>query len=382
MSFNEQILVHRSDDLSNSWRLSEEHLAPYAMRSSQSAGRRYPEDSHDLRSSYQRDRDRIIHTVAFRQLEGKTQVFSAWRPYTYRTRLTHTIEVSALARTIARSLRLNEDLVEAITLAHDIGHPPFGHVGEQALDDRLREQGGFEHNRQALRILTLLERRYPDFPGLNLTAEVLAGLDKPRWYDELGRPRAGKPGQLIEAQVVDLADTISYNAHDLDDALRAGILTARELDSTPLWRRSLAMAGDTDDPAVAQHQAIRRIIDSQARDLIEATWRRIRDLELRSIDDVKRCRQPIVVFSDTGIREYRELKTLLRERVYAHPTIASSAKIARTTFARIFAKYRNGPGHLPDNIRRLPADHGIDRAICDYIAGLTDQQALDEAAAG
>ena len=374
--------MHHRDGLSESWLLTEEHLAPYAMRSSQSAGRHYPEDSHDLRSSYQRDRDRIIHTVAFRQLEGKTQVFSAWRPYTYRTRLTHTIEVSALARTIARSLRLNEDLVEAITLAHDIGHPPFGHIGEHALDDFLRDHGGFEHNRQALRILTLLERRYPDFPGLNLTIEVLAGLDKPRWYDELGRPRQGKPGQLIEAQVVDVADTISYNAHDLDDALHAGILTAKELESTPLWHRALALAGENDDPAVTQHQAIRRIIDSQARDLIEATWRRIHDLDLSSIEDVERCRRPIVVFSDTGIREYRELRMLLRERVYAHPTIASSAEIAKGTFQRIFAKYRNDPDRLPTNIRRLVAEHGTDRAICDHTAGLTDQQALDEATAG
>ena len=371
--------MHHRDGLSESWLLTEEHLAPYAMRSSQSAGRHYPEDSHTLRSSYQRDRDRIIHTVAFRQLEGKTQVFSAWRPYTYRTRLTHTIEVSALARTIARSLRLNEDLVEAITLAHDIGHPPFGHVGEHALDDFLRDHGGFEHNRQALRILTLLERRYPDFPGLNLTIEVLAGLDKPRWYDEFGRPRQGKPGQLIEAQVVDVADTISYNAHDLDDALHAGILTAKELESTPLWRRALALAGENDDPAVTQHQAIRRIIDSQSRDLIEASWRRIHDLDLRSIDDVKRCRRPIIVFSDTGIREYQELKTLLRERVYAHPTIASSASIARQTFRRIFDNFQTNPNLLPINIRRIVAEHGIDRAICDHIAGLTDQQALDEA---
>ncbi len=374
--------MHHIEHLSESWRISEEYLAPYAMRSIQSAGRQYPEDSHDLRSPYQRDRDRIIHTVAFRQLEGKTQVFSAERPHTYRTRLTHTLEVSALARTIARSLRLNEDLVEAITLAHDIGHPPFGHVGEHALNDHLREQGGFEHNRQALRILTLLERRYPDFPGLNLTAEVLAGLDKPRWYDELGRPRAGKPGQLIEAQVVDLADTISYNAHDLDDALRAGLLTVRELDSTPIWCRALALAGGSHEPAVAQHQAIRRIIDSQATDLIEATWRRIHDLDLKSVVEVKACRQPIVVLSERGIREYRELRTLLRERVYAHPTIASNAEIARETFRPIFAKFRRNPDLLPTNIRRLLADHGIDRAICDHIAGLTDQQALDEAAAG
>ena len=374
--------MHHRDGLSESWLLTEEHLAPYAMRSSQSAGRHYPEDSHDLRSSYQRDRDRIIHTVAFRQLEGKTQVFSAWRPYTYRTRLTHTIEVSALARTIARSLRLNEDLVEAITLAHDIGHPPFGHIGEHALDDFLRDHGGFEHNRQALRILTLLERRYPDFPGLNLTIEVLAGLDKPRWYDELGRPRQGKPGQLIEAQVVDVADTISYNAHDLDDALQAGLLNTQDLESTPLWRRAHSPAGENDDPAVTQHQAIRRIIDSQARDLIEATWRRIHDLDLSSIEDVERCQQPIVVFSDSGIREYRELRMLLRERVYAHPTIASSAGIARQTFRRIFAKFQSNPNLLPINIRRLVAEHGTDRAICDHIAGLTDQQALDEAAAG
>ena len=371
--------MHHRDGLSESWLLTEEHLAPYAMRSSQSAGRHYPEDSHDLRSSYQRDRDRIIHTVAFRQLEGKTQVFSAWRPYTYRTRLTHTIEVSALARTIARSLRLNEDLVEAITLAHDIGHPPFGHIGEHALDDFLRDQGGFEHNRQALRILTLLERRYPDFPGLNLTIEVLAGLDKPRWYDELGRPRQGKPGQLIEAQVVDVADTISYNAHDLDDALHAGILTAKELESTPLWRRAHAPAGENDDPAVTQHQAIRRIIDSQSRDLIEATWRQIHELNLRSIEDVRRCKQPIVVFSDKGICEYQELKMLLRERVYVHPTIASNADMAIGTFRPIFVKFQTNPNLLPTAIRRLVAEHGIDRAICDHIAGLTDQQALDEA---
>lgn len=379
MSPKKQIIVHPGEHLSESWRLSEAHLAPYAMRSSQSAGRRHSEDSHDLRSAFQRDRDRIIHTVAFRQLEGKTQVFSAERPHPYRTRLTHTLEVSALARTIARSLRLNEDLVEAITLAHDIGHPPFGHVGEQALDHLLRDQGGFEHNRQALRILTVLERRYPDFPGLNLTAEVLAGIDKPRWYDTLGRPQAGKPGQLIEAQVVDLADTISYNAHDLDDALQAGLLTAKNLESTPLWRRVHAPARDSDDPAVTQHQAIRRIIDSQATDLIEASWRRIHDLGLSSIDDVKRCRQPIVVLSDDGIREYRELRTLLRERVYAHPTIASNAQLAQTTFASIFEKYRNQPGRLPINIRRLIPEHGTERSICDHIASLTDQQALDEA---
>ncbi len=349
------------------------------MRASQSASRRYPEESHDLRSPFQRDRDRIIHTAAFRRLEGKTQVFSVTRPHIYRTRLTHTIEVSALARTIARSLRANEDLVEAITLAHDIGHPPFGHIGEQALDRIVGDEGGFNHNRQASRILTKLERRYPDFPGLNLTPEVLAGLQKPRWYDDYGRLVKGQPGHLVEAQIVDLADTISYNAHDLDDALQAGLLATEDLISLRLWRQAMTQMDQAADPAIARHQAIRLIIDLQARDVIETTWQRIHDLNLGSIDDVRSCDEPIVVFSESGESDHRELKALLRERVYAHPTVAGNEELAREAFGRLFAKYRANPDLLPANLRQLFGEEALDRLACDYVAGLTDQQAVEEA---
>ena len=348
-------------------------LAPYAMHSADSAGRRHAEAGHSYRSPYQRDRDRIIHSAAFRRLSHKTQVFTGDMGDYHRTRLTHTLEVSSIARTIARALRLNEDLVEALALAHDVGHPPFGHSGEDVLDECLRSDGGFNHNAQALRIFELLESAYPDFPGLNLSCEVLEGQ----------RHRANKGGQaesqLLEVQVVDTADSIAYDTHDADDSLELGLLTLDQLLELPLWREA---RDRVENHAKLTERQLRRaivheILDWQVSDVIEHSQRELSKQKIGSVVDVRRARG-IVQPSDELGEKKRELEKFLFDKVYRHPGVLVRRREAQQALRESFAALVADPQKLPVKFRRLADDEGIRRAAADYLGGMTDRFAFEE----
>ncbi|MEX2026125.1 MAG: dNTP triphosphohydrolase, partial [Pirellulaceae bacterium] len=296
-------------------------LAPYAMFSAKSAGRKYPEPTHAYRGPYQRDRDRIIHSAAYRRLSHKTQVFTGDLGDYHRTRLTHTLEVASIARTLARALRLNEDLVEALALAHDIGHPPFGHSGEGVLDDCLRDSGGFNHNAQALRIVERLEVRYPGFPGLNLTLEVLEGQCHRGTKSKSGSEAARRPSPLLEVQIVDAADSIAYDAHDADDALELGLLDLEELLEVPLWREAANRVRKQYGPLENDHlrrAVVREVIDWQVGDLLRVTEQQLVDQAIASLEMV-RSAPPLAVHSPAVAEQKAALEEFLYQRVYRHP---------------------------------------------------------------
>ncbi|MBI2840433.1 MAG: deoxyguanosinetriphosphate triphosphohydrolase [Acidobacteria bacterium] len=358
------------------------HLAPWAMQSARSRGRRYPEDEHPFRTCFQRDRDRIIHCSSFRRLEYKTQVFVNHEGDHYRTRLTHTLEASQISRTIARALRLNEDLTEAITLAHDLGHTPFGHAGEDIMKDLMRDHGGFEHNRQSLRILDTLERRYPDFPGLNLTWEVREAIIK----HSPGREKLADPeydpdcSPCLESQLIDFADEIAYINHDCDDGLAGGILDLNGLDSVSLWGgiwRGLEERYPAADEQLLRYQTVRGMINQLCTDLIGETLRRLRDCSA-DIAVVRSRPDRLVAFSDGMLGRKNELKDYLLEKLYRHYRVVRMADKARRILTDLFETFVSNPRQLPPNIQaRLPQD-GPHRVVCDYIAGMTDRYALDE----
>lgn len=362
-------------------------LAPYAAHGERSAGRRYPESEHAFRSPYQRDRDRIVHTKAFRRLEYKTQVFVNYEGDHYRTRLTHTIEVSLISRTLCRALGLNEDLAEAIALAHDLGHPPFGHAGEEVLDDCLRAHGGFEHNAQSLRIVDLLEVRYPTFPGLNLTSEVREGLRKHDWFGPNGL-RA-----TLEAQLTDLADAIAYDAHDVDDGLRSRLLRWDDLRDLRIWRRlapsnpapalpdAAIDPGATDDidptSHASHHQRIRALIDYLVTDLLEQTRG---NLEARRIESYASLRAAglLAEYSPEVVELKGELEALLRRRLYRHPRVEETRVWAEKAIRDLFRAFVESPGLLPEGTRRRLDEVPLERVVGDYIAGMTDRFAVRE----
>ena len=363
-------------------------LAPYAMHSSDSAGRRHPEGPHPYRGPYQRDRDRIIHSAAFRRLSQKTQVFTGEMGDYHRTRLTHTLEMASIARTIARALRLNEDLVEALALAHDIGHPPFGHSGEEVLDECLRDHGGFSHNAQALRIFEVIETRYPSFPGLNLTTEVLEGqthraqkapLPGPLTLGE-GSGERGRPSPLLEVQVVDVADSIAYDAHDADDALEIGLVELEELLEVPLWReandRVASRRADLNRRQL-RRAIVHELIDWQVGDLLVEMGRELDARRIRSIDDVRRA--PLIArpSPELAARKFR-LEQFLFERVYRHPDVLSKRRDAQRALRDMYAVLVERPDRLPAKFRRFAAADGVHRAVADYLAGMTDRFALEE----
>jgi dGTPase len=361
----------------------DEVLAPYAMRTRQSQGRRHPEPPHAFRTLYQRDRDRVIHSTAFRRLMYKTQVLVAQTNDHHRTRLTHTLEVAQISRTIARQLGLNEDLTETIALAHDLGHPPFGHAGESALDECMRGYGGFEHNRHGLRIVTALEYRYADFPGLNLSREVLEAMaqhsgrrDDPEVaaYLESGRP-------LLEAQVVDAADSLAYDTHDLDDAFGAGLLSADDLGEVEFWRRAVERVERRHGrlgPLQFQPAVVRALIDWQVTDLLEHTRQRLRQARVRSLDDVRRAAEPLVGPGPEVRRLKAELESFLRLRVYRHYRVMRMAAKGRRILQALFAEFTRAPELLPDRYGRRIEAEGRERVVCDYLAGMTDRYAQDE----
>jgi dGTPase len=352
-------------------------LAPYAMHSGDSAGRTHPEPPHPYRGPYQRDRDRIIHSSAFRRLSYKTQVFTGEMGDYHRTRLTHTLEVSSIARTIARTLRLNEDLVEALALAHDIGHPPFGHSGEDVLDECLRDDGGFNHNAQALRIVELLETRYPQFPGLNLSREVLEG-QLHRAAKKSAGVSAASP--LLEVQVVDAADSIAYDAHDADDSLELGLLALEELLAVPLWCEADQRVGQKFANLSDRHRRraiVHELIDWQVSDLLQVVGRELSERQLVSISDVRRA--PAIVHPSAELAEQKDgLERFLFERVYRHPDVLVRRHEAQLALRQMFAALESDPRRLPTKFRRLAERDGVRRAVADYLAGMTDRYALEE----
>lgn len=375
-------------------------LAPYACRPEESRGRLHAEPESPTRTVFQRDRDRIIHSTAFRRLQYKTQVFVYHEGDHYRTRLTHSLEVAQIARSTARALALNEDLAEALALAHDLGHTPFGHAGEDALDALMRPYGGFSHNDQTLRVLTRLERRYAGFDGLNLTWETLEGTVKhngpligprdakplPRTIAEYvkGHDLALATWPSAEAQVAALSDDIAYNNHDIDDGLRAGLFAVKDLAEVPLvgpmFREVAAHHPGLDDNRLI-HEAVRRLIDRMASDLQAESRRRLTDARLRSPDDVRKLGAPVVAFSDTMRAHDGALKAFLFEHMYRHYRVNRMASRARRVVQELFQLLLAEPHCLPTEWRQSadgPGTPATARVVADYIAGMTDRFALDE----
>ncbi len=358
----------------------EERLAPYAQKARDTRGRAHPEPESPYRTPYQKDRDRILHTTAFRRLEYKTQVFPNWAGDYYRTRLTHTLEVVQVARSIARALGLNEDLTEAIALSHDLGHPPFGHTGEKVLDELMRDHGGFEHNAQALRILTHLEVRYPGFRGLNLTYEVLEGIathETP--YAPSFKPAYQGQGTL-EAQVVDLSDAIAYAAHDLDDGLRSGVLSPGELQEVPFLKALAQEAGVRLEgmEELARRILIRELLGLLITDATLATHRRVEASRVGSAEEVRRHPQRLAGLSEEVEGHHRALKAFLMERLYRHPEVLRERRKAEAVLEGLFKAYTEAPELLPRHVQERIGEEGLYRAVCDYLAGMTDRFALEE----
>ena len=377
-------------------------LASYAMSNRASRGRRFAEPLHAFRAPFQRDRERIVHSSAFRRMTGKTQVLVASVNDHHRTRLTHTLEVVQVARTVARRLRLNEDLTEAIALAHDIGHPPFGHAGEVALNECLAAFGGFNHNLYGLRRVDQLEERYPEFPGLNLTFELREAfvrhsgkLDTPE-----GREFQGVGAALLEALVVDAVDSIAYDAHDVDDALGLGFITLGDLQEVEVWHQGSArvqavhpkLSGNPFRTAV-----VRELLAWQVTDLLDDTIRRIRDNHIRTVDDVRAATVPLVGQSQNVQRMKSELERFLRERVYCHHRVLRMTANGKRILKALFAEYIAAPELLPERHLRRWAGAGrvvgpptgpvlpgrqlvpeLERVVGDYLAGMTDRFAQQE----
>lgn len=363
--------------------LEDQILAPYGQRSRWSRGRRYPEPEHAYRTAFQRDRDRILHTTAFRRLKHKTQVFIITEGDYYRTRLTHTLEVAQIGRTLARALGVNEDLVEAICLAHDLGHPPFGHAGEQTLNRLMQGHGGFEHNAQSYRIVTHLERRYPEFPGLNLTYEVLEGLVKHETEYDHPLIRDFEPHRrpTLEGQIANLADELAYTAHDLDDGLRAGLLRPEDLEGLAIWRTLQAAIGwdGRGFSDLIRYRLVRRLINLMVTDVLTATDRALAAVRPRSPDDVRDHPEPLVRFSEEMAGQVRELKGFLYRRLYRHPHVVRMQSKAERILEGLFRAYLAEPAQLPYWVQdRIREEGDLHRVVCDYIAGMTDRFALEE----
>jgi dGTPase len=360
----------------------DQSLAPYACHSRKSKGRLYPEDEPEYRTAFQRDRDRILHTTAFRRLEYKTQVFINYEGDYYRTRLTHTLEVAQLGRTIARALGANEDLIEGICLAHDLGHSAFGHAGEVALSRLMKDCGGFDHNKQSLRIVTTLERRYPDFPGLNLTWELREGIVKHESEYDIADAAQFNPelrGHL-EAQIANVADELAYTAHDLDDGLRSGMITPYMLEGITLWEILVESVG-LDTPVLddlSRHRLIRRLIGMEVTDLVQTTHQRLRDSSVRSVDELQRLPYNIISFSEDMHRRNRQLKDFLYSRLYRHFRVVRMQVKAERIVTDLFNAFCAEPTILPRQFQDQIDEYGLERTICDYIAGMTDRFAIEE----
>jgi dGTPase len=366
--------------------LEDKILAPFGMKSKDSAGREYVEEAHGVRTCYQRDRDRIVHSEAFRKLEYKTQVFVIFEGDYYRTRLTHTIEVAQIARTIGRSLRLNEDLIEAIALAHDLGHPPFGHAGEFALDDIMKKAKlRFNHNLRSFEIVTR-EKRYPDFDGLNLSREVIIGILKHKTvYDKPGIiQKYRREGPTLEAQVVDVADSLAYLAHDIDDGLTSECIKVRDLMENNLWQKAYKMVSpklDSTDREMLKYQVVKFLIDVQIKDLLNYSTEQLRKLNFRSVVEVKKYNKMVIGFSPLMTKERNALQELLNEKLYHHPRVERMTYKARRIINDLFKVYHENLKQLPYHIYERHKNYNKKekyQVICNYIASMTDRFALDE----
>jgi len=362
--------------------MEEQILAPYGIRSSQTKGRHFPDHEPNYRTSFQRDRDRILHTTAFRRLEYKTQVFINYEGDYFRTRLTHTLEVAQIGRTLARALGANEDLVETICLAHDLGHPPFGHSGEVALHRLMKDYGGFDHNKQSFRIINKLEKRYDEFPGLNLTWEVLEGVVKHETEYDISDAREFDPelrGHL-EAQLANVADELAYTAHELDDGLRSGMISPEMLSGIEIWeilREGIQWREETLSD-LNRHRLIRHLIGLLVSDVVAATDEKIRRANVKSALDIQKLDYNVADHSSDMHRRNRELKDFLYNKLYRHFRVVRMAVKAENTITELFNAYRSEPTMLDDTFQALLEERGLERTICDYIAGMTDRYAVEE----
>ena len=362
--------------------IEDKTLAPYGSRSKFSRGRLHPEDEPEYRTVFQRDRDRVLHTTAFRRLEYKTQVFINYEGDYYRTRLTHTLEVAQIGRTLARALGGNEDLTESICLAHDMGHPPFGHSGETALARLMKDHGGFEHNKQSLRIVTFLENRYPDFPGLNLSWEVLEGIVKHETEYDRADARDFNPDLRghIEAQIANVADELAYTAHDLDDGLRSGMINEDMLAEIELWqvmRESIGWKTNLLDD-LTRHRLVRRLISREMDDLVHTSEQRLRESGVKSVEDLQRLNYNVVSHSEIYSRRNRQLKDFLYTKLYRHYRVVRMTVKAERLLEDLFHAYHDEPTILPGHVQVQIEEKGLERTICDYIAGMTDRYATEE----
>ncbi len=368
--------------------LEEATLAPFAMKSKDSLGREHEEPPHQFRTCYQRDRDRVVHCEAFRKLEYKTQVFVIFEGDYYRTRLTHTLEVAQIARTIGRNLRLNEDLVEAIALAHDLGHPPFGHAGEEALDNIMKDAnlGSFNHNKRGYEIVTRFEKRYPDFDGLNLTAEVLVGIlkHKTMFDNPVELKRRLQQGSTLEAQVVDFADSLAYLNHDIDDGLTSGCITEQDLMESELWQNALKNVKSSftfNDREMLKYQIVKELLDKQIKDLLMTTNENFKKLDFGSSQEVKDYKQTVVGFSQLMTKQRDHLQNLLNEKLYHHYRVVRMTSKAKRIIQDLFEVYLKEPNQLPYAVYQRDKTYTKQKkyeTICNYLASMTDRFALDE----
>ncbi|MCF6266129.1 MAG: deoxyguanosinetriphosphate triphosphohydrolase [Desulfuromusa sp.] len=366
--------------------MREHGLASYAAHSDQSLGREYEEPFKDERLAFERDRDRIIHCAAFRRLEYKTQVFVNHEGDYYRTRLTHSLEVAQIARGIARNLHLNEDLVEALALSHDLGHTPFGHTGEYVLKRLMKDFGGFEHNQQSLRIVELLEQRYPGFDGLNLSWETREGIIKHSSdYDQAGKeaiqPYHPEQRATLEGQIIDLADEIAYNNHDIDDGLKAGYIKLKDLEEVELWQQTYLLIGEKflglDDK---RHilQTISYLIGDLMRDLVNTTTENLQNHNISTLEDIRSQPENLVSFSPRMSELNQQLKKFLYRRLYRHSKVERMRVKAERFLTLLFENYIKNPTLLPERHQQRFEKYGMERVICDYIASMTDRYAQDE----
>ena len=358
-------------------------LAAYAMQSCHSLGRRFHEPPHPMRTVFQRDRDRIIHSAAFRRLEYKTQVFVNHEGDYYRTRLTHTLETAQITRTAARILGLNLDLAEAVALAHDLGHPPFGHAGEKMLNDLMRVHGGFDHNAQSLRTVDWIEVRYPHFRGLNLTFEVREGIIKHSAFKGRAAAQEFDPASYpcLEAQIVDFADEIAYLAHDVDDGARAQMLTQADLEGSRLYREARSAVIEEhqiDDKRILRYQIVKHMINRMVTDLVTNMDRELASGKISSVEQVRQAGKPMAGFGPDVGEQVKELRQIMRDRLYRHYRVTRMTEKAGRVLARLFETYMAEPRQIPEHVLAGGQQESLARVIADYIAGMTDRFALDE----
>lgn len=363
-------------------RIEENALSSYAIKSGESKGRQHPEEEHPYRTRFQRDRDRVIHSSAFRRLEYKTQVFVYHEGDYYRTRLTHSLEVAQITRSICKSMQLNEDLAEAIALSHDLGHPPFGHTGQKVLNKLMEEHGGFEHNKQSLRIVKLLEKRYPEFSGLNLTWEVLEGISK--HSKDADNPIFRNEGfryPSLEAQVTDFADGIAYNAHDLDDGITSNLLDIGKLRGVALWRENEKLLDEKYsnlDFKLKKYQIVRRIINDLVTDFREHTLLNLKQLNIETPDDIRSAQHRVAGFGSEMDEKNGELKKFLFKNMYTHRKVMRMEFKAELYLTEIFKAYKKLPVLLPESSEKQFSEEPLERKICDYVSGMTDRYAISE----